>query len=159
MDGLLFWEACCHSKAIGIRRVRESAWKANQCLLMIWINCFEDGWTSVLIRTPPLSPRAEVLYSRVLSPCWSFQIFPLLLWVIESSLDGNLFTLCSACQIADTAGGREVASLSGAIHLLYSLFSCSSTVLCPAAPMQYLVDIDSWVHTVCVLWCFTSPLC
>jgi len=29
---------------------------------------------------------------------------PLLLWAIKSSLDGNLFTLCSACQIADIVG-------------------------------------------------------
>lgn len=34
----------------------ESAWKANQCLLMIWVNCFEDGWTSALICRPLESP-------------------------------------------------------------------------------------------------------
>lgn len=41
---------------------------------------------------------------------------PLLLWVIQSSLDGNLFTLCSACQIVDIGGGKEVISLSRAMH-------------------------------------------
>lgn len=52
----------------------ESAWKANQCLLMIWVNCFEDGWTSVLICRPLQSPWVEVLYSRVLCPCCEIQI-------------------------------------------------------------------------------------
>lgn len=45
---------------------------------------------------------------------------PLLLWVIQSSLDGNLFTLCSACQIVDIGGGREVISLCTYSNVLFS---------------------------------------
>lgn len=54
---------------------KESAWKANQCLLMIWFNCFEDGRTSALICRPLQSPLLEVLYSWGLCPWWASQIW------------------------------------------------------------------------------------
>lgn len=38
---------------------------------------------------------------------------PLLPWVTQSSLHGNLFTLCTACEITDIAGGRKVISQCG----------------------------------------------
>lgn len=143
----------------------ESAWKANQCLLMIWVNCSEDGWTSVLICRPLQSPLLEVLYSKRVLPLLSRSDWPLSLWVIQSFLDGNLFTLCSACEVTDIAGGREVI-LCGEISELAVCYFPPHQLKLYCAVLQFECNI-CWVliaQYMCVLWClhcyvFSLSLC
>lgn len=144
----LSFKGCIHQE--------ESAWKANQCWLMIWVNCFEDGRTSVLICRPLQSPSVRGFVFQGALPLLRNSDLPLSLWVIQSSFDGNLFTLCSACQIADIVVGREVIYLSGAMQL-FAIFPSTAISLLKCPTAWYLLDINSWVHTCIVMLCI-APL-